>query len=352
MKKKLWLFIMATSLLPIIGSSVTNAQEQFFAVGDTIQHRMLIGELPDSTLFSYEIGQLRLISQGSHRFLHFIDSTGTVENQYLKSESFTIATSSDSVRCSRFAFFDARQMPHDTDTYLTEAESDSAADAIHVLYASTEFRPASGYFSSSSVVRYILELRASSDNRVLLRADTLRCYLNPDGYLRYRTPGRTLNFVRVALPDMVDSQVYFVVRTESVLPGSTAFSYTGRETVKQRELIQNKLFAPIQQDIPTVAPKQGGKRPEFGSNLSLSLTEAYPTSVRKNFVLGLIADQRGTALIEILSVTGEIVHSEEMNLNSGFTRAVLDLSTLPTGSFQVQIISGPERISRKIQVIH
>src|SRR5665213_3774237 len=135
--------------------------------GDTVQHRMLTMALPDSTLFRYEIGQITFISGGGYHYVAFADSTGNPSTGYLVSMPFILHTASDSVRFSRFAGFDDKNMIKDTTHYTTEAQADSAGDARFNYYVNKQFQSTGGYFTSSSAVRYIVELCATSDGRVI-----------------------------------------------------------------------------------------------------------------------------------------------------------------------------------------
>jgi len=310
--------------------------------GDTVQHRMLTMALPDSTLFRYEIGQITFISGGGYHYVAFADSTGNPSTGYLVSMPFILQTASDSVRFSRFAGFDDKNMIKDTTHYTTEAQADSAGDARFNYYVNKQFQSTGGYFTSSSAVRYIVELCATSDGRVIQYLDTLRCYLNSDGHLRYRTPGYSANWVKRVLFGSPDSSVYLKVAIETELPEGTTLSYFGQSPSWSRPMLISDGILPTYQELPDPPLKKAWPYSASHQNQNLSITALYPNPSKGNLVIGIQSDAPGPVILEVIAEDGKIMLQKTLSVGVGYTENKLSIQPLPSGVYQLLIFTDRE----------
>ena len=316
---------------------------------DTIQHRMVSMVLPDSSIIRYEIGQIREISNGNYHYLSFIDSSGSPNSNYLVTHNFTIATSHDSLKLSRFAMFDDQNLKIGS-SYSSSAQVDSAADSTISYYLNKEFQPSVSYFTSSSSVSWIIEVVQSSNDSVLQYLDTVRCYLNSDGHLRYTASGSSSNWLKRPILTDSGNNVYLKVALVTNLPLGTTAQYFGRSAPVQAEQNTSRGFAPIYEDRPGYGAKIATGKPVNPRQLDPSLTKFYPNPNTGLLHLGIQTDASGMVNIQIIRTNGQVVYSGDIQLQNGYTPVTLDIHNIPSGSYILNISDVNENISHNLVI--
>lgn len=95
-----------------------------------------------------------------------------------------------------------------------------------------DYAPTDSIFPPTAVINFIPELRRAGTGQVLWVGDTLQCFRNKEGMLRYRNLPENWNVVRYLPRSGSIGRVFLSVRIASGLPHSVALSY---ETAKRTD---------------------------------------------------------------------------------------------------------------------
>ncbi len=317
---------------------------------DTVRYRLSESMLPDSTLFRYELGSIAFTHSGAQTFLKFANMTPTTISSFFKTENFTVLSTSDSISFFRFASFDDKHFPQ---TIFT-GDSGSAAwttfiNSIKSRYDDSAFyvKPSSTYFNTSSTVYYIASLYNASNNSLLLRLDTLACFLWSAGKLGYTCypPSNDMHLQKLNNVG-TNVSVYLTVDRVTALPSGSSFvdsvnTESSNYSATPHLIYADTLVYPADRHDPYVQPKYSSvsRITDGDGNTFIPAGDYYK---RKVFVGNhtvqkfiFFSDAATSASLVIYDVNGRKIMEAENQIMSGINTLLTDTGKLPSGEYTV-----------------
>ena len=132
MKPSIKLTGLAIFICVLLSSPELAVSQYYFGGADTVQWRSMAGALPDSTLVTYEMGDLAIVQTTGSGNLAFAPSTANHNFGYLTSTSFYSNGTSDTVAYWRSLSFDSANYFH-----IDNPASDAIADSLIELNSAT-----------------------------------------------------------------------------------------------------------------------------------------------------------------------------------------------------------------------
>ena len=312
----------------------------------------LTGTLNDtySSNLSYVFGDLAVNHGGTIDSL--VVSVGNLSTTFLTSSSFTLG-SSDVLNFVRLMGFDDNLSP-DLSNWLnlSTSQKDSLAMVYSSIMSSKEVSPTSSEFSSSSYVRYILELVRTSDNVCLQVLDTLKAFTNGSGQLQFVTHGNTNDKVTTALTTSYSgTNAYLRVRVISSLAGSGSLTLTAFRFGRDY-LSATAPDAPgFRQVIGSSAKIASSDRGENILPISLNISQPVPNPTSNLIRITVEADQQTEANLQIFEILGKTVINKTITISKGKQNYSVDVSGLATGRYYLSIIAGETKQSFAIDIL-
>lgn len=326
------------------------------AQGDTVQNRMHFSLLNDSTEFQYEIGQITLKSSGNPLYIDFVDSTSSVADYFLKTKPFHKIATGDSIYFRRFAHFDDKFAPIKSGQWVditSDEQLDSIADAMHDHYENKEVYPNSAFFDYNSSIKYIVEIRKSSDNSLLKALDSITIFRSDTGFLRWKVGCRELNIHKEKLGEIIplDTQVYIAVRRATVLPNGATLQDKGmgayyQEPINERSmsLFQYQAFDPC--NIAKQAPSfrfESTQLSDF-SVVNLNIRNVVTSGTVEAHIF---TSNEGVGLIRIINVQGQSVYEQLHSLEKGINTLSISIESQPSGFYTLLVRGAQKTFSSK-----
>lgn len=303
-----------------------------YATGDTVHYRMLIGTLGDSSRIQYEIGSFGLKQSGNLRYLKFY-SINENPYTYFRTESFVATGSNDSLGFFAFINYDNAGYDRGVDNFDTSStEFKNWANGIVNRYQSLFITPDTNFFNYQSNILYVLELRKTSDNSIISRLDTTRCYLNVNNKLVYRNypPSKSIRKRKINGVQSGDT-VYLVVTIQKSLPNSgdfTGYDYLhvdGNNPATVDDGFIHLVYAPSN---PPPLQKIVSKN---GDISSFSINENPPLDgVLKCYFKSATS---GIGEVNIYDESGKRVISQKESIVFGDNYLNVVLGSLPSGAY-------------------
>lgn len=211
---------MNTKLLLIIVSLLL-AANGFAQRTDTVESRSLTSNIGDSTSIRYHLGSFCLQESGDKRFLHFQNRLHRSSLSYYQTQDFTITNANTSLSMFRFARFDGN----------------------------------ASLLNATSTILYIVDICNSATDSVLLRIDTLACYVDAKGKLGYTCYPTSNEYPHCDLNDIrVGTKVYARLERIAMLPPGVT--------------IKDEMDAPLILNYPPSEHESGfvNSETEFGNS--------------------------------------------------------------------------------------
>jgi hypothetical protein len=76
----------------------------------------------------------------------------------------------------------------------------------------------------------------------------------------------------------------------------------------------------------------------------------FPNPARDLVTLDIFTPQAGLAYIQVMSLTGQVVWSKRLDVESGLYQETIELGDLPNGSYMVQTIIGQQQVVKKLVI--
>ncbi len=349
MKKLKTLFLVVAGTIVLLPAQVWGASSP-----DTIVYRLRTTILTDSTMFRYEIGSIQLLQSGGYRFLGFQNPAGLDPDDYWTTDSFYIESDADSVQFARFASFDNKDYIPTVDI---DTGNPAAVDSIYHLfrnhYDTLNVRPNSSSFGASSSLMYIVELRKNSDHSLLASLDTLKCYLNAAGELRYQNYPSSFNLRKVWLGANQGVEVYLKVHVlYNLPPTSSILAYTYMSSGGNAPA--NGFFAYNNQEgLPSVATYGAAPAasvgPEFSSKSGITLI--VPDPAKTQVLFNVYGFGNTTVRLELINSVGAVVISRLIQISRN-GRIILPVGSVPNGTYTLRVSDAQNTAARKFQIIH
>lgn len=313
------------------------------AISDTVHYRMLIGTLADSTRVQYEIGSFGLIQNGSIRYLKFNTAT-ELPGTYFETERFGItSTTTDSIVFIAFVNYDDASFDLGSDADSGSAAFFEYAADIADHYEDLFISPNPTYFNSSSSILYILELRRKSDNTVLARLDTTKCYLNESDKLVYSNfPSSISTRIRKITNVSVGDTVYFAVKIIRNLPTGDFIGYDYTHVDRNQPAdpyseydvsFTHYVFVPP----APIAAKVSPKAPVLHS-LSVSPNPVTSSGI---VTLTLMSDVASKARVRLTNLSGMVLKEKTFHLVRGSNQLKIEIPEVNSGSYIADV--APEK---------
>lgn len=360
LKQRTWI-LFAMLILPLIASSSRNSYGQ----GDTVKYRLCLSLLGDSTLIRYELGSLGFTHSGTTQYLQFADTLPGTLGAFYRTRNFRVLANSDSISLFRYASFDDKHAPGSFD--VTDTNNPSGFDTAKLIqnasdiasrYVDTEFyvHPNASSFTTGSTIQYIVELRRASDDYVLGRIDTLACFLDAAGKLKYTFYPYVAGNVRIVSLASVstNTDVYLTVARSTSLP-------TGSSIVHDDLTNESNNLAAGTQFVYGGTTYQPGDRgvaaPLFHSGVASEalvgqrgmLVAPGDRILRLSFEAAI----GGTATLHIFDASGKLIIQSANTVVAGKNGLILDTSSLPSGEYNIVISSmGTVLLHQKSIVVH
>jgi hypothetical protein len=344
MTMKRTLSFIAVFLFPILPCSAQS--------GDTVQVMMLRSILPDTTIFSFQLGEIALLQPGTSYFINFADTGSPSTTAFFVSQPFIVSSSADTVSFHRTMNFDNNQiLKADVDT-SDHAALDSVINSWMTIMQSRVITPNSSYFSSSSFVKLITVLRKSSDSSVVMVLDTVNCYVNLSGQLRFSTTKNTTSIVTVPIsgissPTAVYLQTYLI---DSLPSGSNLTYYP---TIFAEQAAFDTATCGLYQD--NCSGGGGALKPIVNLNASpigFAITQIEPNPASAQIAVSISVDNPGNISCEILNIIGRQVQSLEQSVGSGNISINFDIKNLQSGTYFVRITDGIDVATKEFIINH
>jgi hypothetical protein len=94
-----------------------------------------------------------------------------------------------------------------------------------------------------------------------------------------------------------------------------------------------------------------GRKSNPKNNIDNFNVDIFPNPVVNELSFKLYSPNDGNANVQIFDINGKLVSSDKISFPSGITNSMLDVSSLPSATYIVKIISNETTISKKIEVI-
>lgn len=335
-------FVAATMCLGIGLTCQNSAQAQ---ISDTLQHRLLWSSLNDSTLFKFFLGPVVWKHSGTRCYLRMGDSI-SLPNGYLRTIQIT-PSSGDTLAWNRWAGFDDVNWLKPVDIPNKEF-LDSVRAFRSAYYANREFHPNSSYFGSTSSIRYIVEIRDATNDAVLWAGDTLKVYVNANGYLRYRNYPSHLNLWGKNLSAYANMPIYLAVRQETSLPFGASLAHRGEQG-------NNGGYVPYlthfrvntyQEGYPGASQKPVEERPDIQGIKSVNVRVIGSGQIQ----VFLESVETGTATIKLSDELGRDLLSIDKSFGVGSNTWILP-GEYATGSYFCTVNTYKGQSTHKITVV-
>ncbi len=339
--------VLAIALL----SSVYSLKDSAAQSGDSIQYRTLRSILPDSTIFSYRIGEIGLLQSTGSSYLGFVAAPWTSPaSDFLVTNSFIVADSSDSLSFYRVMNFDSKGVLFtDVDITTPGAQADSVIAAWETILSAKTITPDTASFASSSSVRYIVELRRASDNAVLLRLDTVTCYANGGGKLRFSTTRNTASHRIECIGSAgMGTLAYVAVRMSSVIPLGSSFTHYPYSMAEQEPTVTGNVCGEFQDNCSFTAFKPAIPINSIPLVFALKAVTISSTTYGK-IQIELNSEASGHIQCEVVNVLGETSRSVLFNAHSGNSSFEID-ARIPPGAYFLRLTDGINTLTKKIQI--
>jgi Secretion system C-terminal sorting domain len=305
---------------------------------DTVHSRRGYFFLADSTQMTYEMCWIAL-NQGVRRhFLTFVDTTGKLPNNYYQTATFQ-ASGFDTLAFNRFATFDDKNYypAFSLDTSNTSAVI-SAYNSIAGADSAKEIIPSDTVFNGSSSVSFILQLCLASTGAVIANIDTLECFENLSGEMRYENFPTSFNIrEHIALTGTVHDTLYYfkVLRIDNLPFGTTYHGYSWEE-FPQNTGSEFYLLCQYEVGYPMPAGKiADGSKTSSPSALLIESLDPNPSN--GNLTVQLISPQSAEVLLNVYDVMGRRVYARSAQIQKGNSTFSVDLSSLPSGQYVFEI---------------
>ena len=306
---------------------------------DTVHFRQQASMLPDSTLINYEIGAFGIIQGGGvSRFLDM--STTKSDGSFLRTESFTVENSTDSIRFVRWITYS------DPTTAYYDGDSGTTAfrDWLYSVVADTskEYNPLTSSFATGSAILYILEVRSASNDAVLARIDTVKAYRKTGGdmvWRHYRANNGSTSYW--PLSNFSNQSIYFNVSREEDLPSGVSLVHAYN--------IMNSQDPMMGWDAPPMVFSMGPHE-IFGGGVSAPSAQvitggpsgkmsAYPNPTRDEVTIHLQGQQTADAVVYVQNVLGQVEQVTPAILTPGVSKIELNLGALSQGIYSISVYS-------------
>jgi hypothetical protein len=323
------------------------------SAADTITYRLRATTLSDSTIIRYEIGAFKFIHAGNYKFLSFVNPSGLAPDDFFTTDTFSIAGSSDSLFFSRFASFDDKHiLPSVTVDTGNHLVMDSIRNLFFTHYDGYSVTPDTTVWTATSNMLYVLEVVRKSDGYVLGRLDTLMCYVNGSGQLRYKNLPTSYNLRKVILPNSPGTQVYLHVRPYYNFPGmvsSYTYMHSGNNVPPDTHYaLENETDHLTYVPLPIQHAMVDDPTKPYNMGIRAIMPNPAESDIRIKFG-DISADN---AVMEIINSAGVIIHTANvvmLNPNSTFTMYV---KNYPNGVYTVRLTAGKTVVTRKFEVVH
>ena len=324
--------------------SVSFLTRSVSAQPDTIsKYRTLCGMLNDSSFLQYTFGGLKQKKSGVTYHIDFANNYGdTLSASYIKSNSFASDGTDDTLYISRQVDFDDKYTPslNYADT-LSDHVRDSLFAAVGYLVFNKEVSPNSSYFDNNSYVKFLIELRKTSDNSVLAVLDTAKCYKNGAGKLRYTTTNNTQNRYQTELPSSSNGQsCYIAINVLSSLV-SGSISYKGEESPYHFWPSDDPAHCGRRQ-VGCTAYYMYKKSPaDYHDPMAGSILEKvfapYPNPAKNNITLKVLCASSGVLYTGIFDLLGKQISTGTENVNKGVSTLTIPFEGISNGTYFVEV---------------
>lgn len=207
-----------------------------YAQQNTVQVRSLISRLDDSTEFLYNLSYIQLRPISGERYIDFAPAVDSNYTDWLKTVPFLGDGNSDTLSFMRY-------FNYSNTKYATGVDAHNTLTTDPTL------------FPSSANVKYILEMRRASDDSVLYALDTVNCYVNTKGKLRYTTTNNSpvIRMLRRTIP--ANTPVYLVTRIVNGLPHTTRITnVVGSSYEGSTQILRMAWLYGVHQDRYAIQP--------------------------------------------------------------------------------------------------
>lgn len=333
---------------------------------DTVKYRLAESMLPDSTLFRYELGSVSFTHSGTKVYLKFTNASPATLQDFFRTETFTVQSTSDSISFFRFASFDDKFFPNSE--FIGDSGSTEWTAFINAMSrryggdSAFYVKPSSAYFNNSSTVFYIVSLYNASDNSLLLRLDTLASFLRSDGKLGY-TCYPTSNDIHYQQLNSIGTNVsaYISVERVSALPIGSYFvdnlhTESTDYSATPRLIYSDKLgYSADRHDayaLPVVSGISDGEGNTFVPAQELSKKKVfadYHTIQKFTFY----SDEPAQASLIIYDSQGRKVMESENVIAIGANTLLTDTANLASGAYSVVVAANSKILfQNSILIVH
>ncbi len=319
--------------------------------GDTTQSRELFSQFSNGTILRYIMGPILHSDSGHRTFIAFSNDTlDAFPNHFLKSIPFRI-DAEDTIWLMRWLCFDESSLQGSTAAAAQAMSTmDSALSYWRAAYAGKEFTLDTSLFSATSTVSYILEIRRASDNAVLWSADTVRCYKNSAGNLRYANFPSSFERKFIVPPiTCAGGTCYLAVRTVLGLPAGVSLSYSGVTGFQNSSEINLKResYSDYLEGYPALKRAVGVSEPV---QVKLILGTINVREVSDNGIeISTNSTSTGDLTIEIVDLVGKKVFSSQEGVTPGTNKFYISTANILHGSYIIRIFSTTSTVSAKFQ---
>jgi hypothetical protein len=314
------------------------------SASDTVHSRMGTYILPDSTIIKYEMAWVKLQQGGQPMFLTFADSASCSPNDYYRTIPFT-STGSDTISFSRFAFFDDANYLRPLVFDPSSEDSSVLWDYWHLgdsIYRNKEVIPLSSSFGSGSYMNFIVEVKSVSNDSLVCILDTLHCFKNADGYMRFQNFPTSINIrANVPLPGLMSGVNYYlcVARVDSIPFSSSIIGY---EFLECSNNTGANLGFVLDHQVGScvsgfkMAPTNVGIQTSLQA---INLNHATLNSYTHNLIAIASSDIETSGRLEIVDVIGRVILDRPIFIKKGSESYSLPQVTLTTGNYFVSIVT-------------
>ncbi|HET6401507.1 MAG TPA: T9SS type A sorting domain-containing protein [Candidatus Kapabacteria bacterium] len=319
---------------------------------DTIQVRLLRCILPDSTIFSFELGEIGLLQSSSSKFVNFANAGSDPTTAFFVSQPFTVSSTTDTISFYRMMNFDDNRILKSDAEVTDTAVVDSLIHAWMTIMLSRVVKPSASYFTSSSNVKIITVLRKSLDSSIAMNLDTVNCYLNARGELRFSTTNNSPSRRIIPIVASTGTSLYLQTYIVSNLPAGSSFTYYPTALPEQGPA-DSVLCGFFQDNCSGGAYKPIAQSARLNPiPLGITLIEVTPAPASEALKAEVTADAPGKISCEILNVLGEIVASSVNDVGTGTSDVDFDVRSLPSGTYFLRLTDGNDVISKGITILH
>ncbi len=308
-----------------------------FASSDTVKYRLVQSWLPDSSMIRYELGSICHYGGGATTYIGFADTFGSNFATTWRSNNFTINGTNDSVSFFRFASFDNQYVVDglvpDTTTNPMDSALSALINASLSRYIDTGFyiHPAPSSFSATSIILYVVELRNASNDSILENLDTLECFLNDSGRLRYCALGDRQKRLCSLYGIPNGTNVYLNVERYSSLP-------QGSHIIADDYVVEGHNN-PYGDSLHYFAFQDSCKYAYIALKRSSAQAGSSPDEaiISKPGEITVSSASKSSATLKIFDELGRTVESRSLDLDQGLNAVTLNLNALPQEPLFVEV---------------